>query len=173
MARCINDLLNLFILTWFILEDGKKILRRPQGREAKLMRYPKLSWAIKITWVTNDKSVHQSQGPQVPYTVILWRLSPYNDLDYSLQVNNWCSDMKHIFSQLNMEDTFRSKSKINLETFRRKITEMHSVNWSDSVQNVSKLRTYRTFKTTFSQEKYLTTNLSKVERSHFLLIIVH
>ena len=88
------------------------------------------------------------------------------DLDYSLQVNNWCSDMKHIFSQLNMEDSFRSKSKINLETFRRKITEMHSVNWSDSVQTVSKLRTYRTFKTTFSQEKYLTINLSKVERSH-------
>ena len=76
--------------------------------------------------------------------------------------------MKHILNQLNMEDTFRSKSKINVETFRRKITEMHSVsvNWSDSVQNVSKLRTYRTFKTTFSQEKYLTINLSKVERSH-------
>ena len=74
--------------------------------------------------------------------------------------------MKHIFSQLNMEDTFRSKSKINLETFRRKITEMHSVNWSDSVQHVSKLRTNRTFKTTFSQAKYLTLNLRKVERSH-------
>ena len=58
------------------------------------------------------------------------------DLDYSLHVNNWCSDMKHIFSQLNMEDTFRSKSKINLETYRRKITDMHSVNWSDSVQTV-------------------------------------
>lgn len=43
---------------------------------------------------------------------------------------------------------------------------MYSTTLSDSIQNVSKLRTYRTFKTTFKPESYVTLDLNKPERSH-------
>ena len=45
------------------------------------------------------------------------------------------------------------------------IVDKYALIWSDSLQNVSKLKTYRTFKTTFERENYITLNLNKIERS--------
>ena len=43
---------------------------------------------------------------------------------------------------------------------------MHKIKWLNKMQSVSKLRTYKQFKSSFGTEKYLFPTLSKTEKPH-------
>ena len=80
---------------------------------------------------------------------------------------NWCSYVKVILGKVDLLAHFHDKTPVNLKDIENRLLERHTVEWSNKLQNVSKLRTYRQFKSLYSTEKYLLSNLTKLERSHF------
>ncbi|XP_062571211.1 uncharacterized protein LOC134233241 [Saccostrea cucullata] len=88
------------------------------------------------------------------------------DMDYRFCSNNWCSEIKDIFQKLELEHVFNSQVPVDMKTAELCILRYYSSLWEDAVQNVPKLRTYVTIKSTFEQEEYVKLNLSKTERSH-------
>ena len=85
--------------------------------------------------------------------------------DYNVCKNNWCSDVKQIFEQLNQTAVFHSKSTVNLAITKQMITAYYASKWSRDIQTVSKLKFYRLLKGEFTCENYVTLNLMKSERS--------
>ena len=59
-----------------------------------------------------------------------------------------------------------NKHIVDLKFVENAFANMNQAEWSDKMQTVSKLRTYRTFKTRYETEHYLQVNITKTERSH-------
>ncbi|KAH3813261.1 hypothetical protein DPMN_141714 [Dreissena polymorpha] len=88
--------------------------------------------------------------------------------DYSSSNNNnWCSEFKTVMSSLNLTDYYNRKRPIPIDLAKESMTQFYSIIWSRDYERVSKLRTYRTFKTEFVCEEYLTLNLKRNERALF------
>ena len=87
------------------------------------------------------------------------------NMDYSRCTNNWCSDIKDIFTELDLLHFYENKSIVDIKTVEKAVRDYYSRIWYDSVRTVPKLRTYANFKRNFDQEHYLKLNLSKNERS--------
>ena len=64
-------------------------------------------------------------------------------------------------------EQFYDKMPVDLKYIENQILDNHWVDWSNKIQTVSKLRTYREFKSEFKTEKYLLSNMTKLEKSHF------
>ena len=89
-----------------------------------------------------------------------------NDYNLALQNNkNWCSEVKAILSSINKENFFNEKVKLNLTELKNLLVEKQKQDWVTEINRKPKLRFYRTFKTTFSLEKYVSYNLNSSERS--------
>lgn len=86
-------------------------------------------------------------------------------MDYARCTNNWCSDVKGIFTELNLIHYYDSKSIVDLKTVEQAVRNYYCSIWSASVRTVPKLRTYTSFKTCFDLEHYLKLNLARNERS--------
>ena len=84
--------------------------------------------------------------------------------DYSMHGGkSWCSDVKTILTKVDLLIIFYDKTPINLKNIENQL-----VDWSNKIQTVSKLRTYREFKSEFKTEKYLLSNImTKLDKSHF------
>jgi hypothetical protein len=78
---------------------------------------------------------------------------------------NWSSNIKKIFSDLNLEQHFTDLTTVSLSTARDKIRDMYCNKWQTDLQSCRKLRTYKLFKDTFDKEDYISLNLRKHERS--------
>ena len=88
------------------------------------------------------------------------------EYDYNQTGKTWCSDIKTILEQVNLTPSFQNKLFVNLKTVEERLLNLHQSNWSNKIQSVSKLRTYKQLKTDFGTEKYLFARLSKTEKSH-------
>ncbi|CAC5397978.1 unnamed protein product [Mytilus coruscus] len=142
---------------------------------------------ITIDEITNivmhAKSKSASGPDQIPYgvlkySIIIQSLQQLFQLifDTSIIPTIWrkaiiCPILKNPSSDLRVpmnyrEHYFDSKTAINLKTVEMNIQRLYSNIWNDNIQQVSKLRTYITFKSAFNQEQYVKINLTKVESSH-------
>ena len=86
-------------------------------------------------------------------------------MDYERCTNNWCSDVKNIFSELGFSQYFNSKYIIDLKMFEQAVRNHYCDIWRNSIMNAPKLRTYMTLKTEYELEQYVKLNLAKNERS--------
>ena len=65
-------------------------------------------------------------------------------------------------------DFWSDKTPVDLKkNFENQLLDNHWVDWSNKIQTVSKLRTYREFESEFKTEKYLLSNMTKLEKSIF------
>ena len=80
---------------------------------------------------------------------------------------SWCSDVKTILTKVDFLTNFYDKTPVDLKYIENQLLDNHRVDWSNKIQTVSKLRTYREFKSEFKTEKYLLSNMTKLEKSHF------
>ena len=86
-------------------------------------------------------------------------------MDYDNCCNNWTSELKSIMTKIDVSNCFREKTVINMTEAKSRIIYLYASIWRSDIQRIPKLRTYRTFKTEFTREQYLTLNLRKCERS--------
>ena len=86
--------------------------------------------------------------------------------DYTATGKTWCSDLKNLLHQVNMQHSFENKQIVNLEHVKNLFNNKHQQEWNEKLQTVSKLRTYVTFKSNYETETYLKLNICKAERSH-------
>ena len=88
------------------------------------------------------------------------------DIDYRTSGKTWCSEIKSLLEQANVTHSCVNKHIVDLKFVENAFANMNQAEWSDKMQTVSKLRTYRTFKTRYETEHYLQVNIMKTERSH-------
>lgn len=62
--------------------------------------------------------------------------------------------------------SYVNKYAVDLKFVEKAFGSINQEKWSDTIQTVSKLRTYRTFKINFETEQYLKVIITKNERSH-------
>ena len=87
--------------------------------------------------------------------------------DYNECNNNWCSDVKNIFEQIDMLDVFENQSVCNLSVAQAKFLELYKEQWPINVTDKVKLRTYNRFKKAHKVENYIQLNLNRADRSIF------
>ena len=80
---------------------------------------------------------------------------------------NWCSDVKTILTKVDFLPELYKKTSVEKKNVGNQILENHKIDWSNKLQTVSKLRTYRGFNSEYTTEKYLLANMTKLEKSHF------
>ena len=85
--------------------------------------------------------------------------------DYLKCKNNWCSEIKSIFTKLDMLSNYENKKSCNLNQCKLILSNTYSSQWYAKVNNVPKLRTYVTFKEKFELEEYIKVGLSRKQRS--------
>ena len=85
--------------------------------------------------------------------------------DYITCESNWCSHLKAILTKIGLLDFYTNKLIIRMDLAEEKIKHHFIAEWSTSVQQTPKLRTYKLFKDTFICERYIQLNLLKNERS--------
>ena len=94
------------------------------------------------------------------------RLTKYMyEYDYQLCKNNWCSELKDIFTQLDMNTFYEHKLVCDITLVKRKLFAWMKADWQNDVQNKPKLRTYRLFKADIDIESYIKYHMSKRKRS--------
>ena len=64
-----------------------------------------------------------------------------------------------------MDDNFQQMLKCYVNSVRNNLMDICATKWHTNLSNFPKLRTYRTFKSTYSTETYLKQNLERRERS--------
>ena len=79
--------------------------------------------------------------------------------------NNWCSELKDIFTQLDMNTFYEHKLVCDITLVKRKLFQWMKADWQSHVQNQPKLRTYRLFKADIDIESYIKYHMSKRKRS--------
>ncbi|XP_053374736.1 uncharacterized protein LOC128547066 [Mercenaria mercenaria] len=83
------------------------------------------------------------------------------DYQNSNIVNNWCNEVKTIMTKLDLITHFNNKVTVDMDYVKSKIGEYYAHIWKSDYEKVPKLRTYKTFKTQFSCENYLSLNLKR------------
>ena len=72
--------------------------------------------------------------------------------------NGWCSEISKIFHTLQLSEYYNSSTSCNLQYCKEKVTNKMSEIWLLEVDSKPKLRTYKSFKTSFGLEKYVFIN---------------
>ena len=85
--------------------------------------------------------------------------------DYNICRNNWSADVKCIMDKIGLTQRFEHLEVCDINNGKQLLYDMYMRDWSHKIQTVSKLRTYRTFKTSYHVEKYVLMNLNRRERS--------
>ena len=65
-----------------------------------------------------------------------------------------------------MQQSLANKQTVNLEHVKSLFDHMYQQEWNEKLHNVSKLRTYVTFKSKYESETHLKINIWQAERSH-------
>ena len=79
--------------------------------------------------------------------------------------NSWCSEIKFIFNKIGLPAIFQNKKLCDITSCEKILLENHCTEWPDKAKDVSKLRTYISFKTQHNTEDYVKAYLPKQERS--------
>ncbi len=75
--------------------------------------------------------------------------------DKSLCKRNWSYETKQLFSNNGFENTFMTKSCVNVELMHDVLSQWVCNTWNQDIVNVDKLRTYVTFKQEYGTEYYV------------------
>ena len=73
--------------------------------------------------------------------------------DYNTSRKTWCSEIKFILEQLNMQHNFVNKQAVDLERVENFLGTIYQRDWNEKLTTVSKLRTYVTFKSNYIRLK--------------------
>ncbi|CAC5370583.1 unnamed protein product [Mytilus coruscus] len=68
-------------------------------------------------------------------------------------------------SLVGMDNNFQQMLKCDVNSVRNTLMDICATKWHTNLSNSPKLRTYRTFKSTYSTESYIKLNLKRSERS--------
>ena len=82
-------------------------------------------------------------------------------------LTNWCRDLRSIFEQTNFMHIFENKITVDPLDVKKKLLEIFSTNFIDSLLLKPKLRNYALFKFSFECEPYNWAYLSRNKRSIF------
>ena len=78
---------------------------------------------------------------------------------------NWCGDFYQVLESINMEEYMVNGTIIDLSEFKRNMFDLMYENWSVNVCYKPKLRNYVKFKRDINTESYISTFLSRYQRS--------
>ena len=79
--------------------------------------------------------------------------------------SGWCQELKLLFETLDMKDIYENFHLCDINLAMVKLRENFETKRKIKVNNKPKLRTYKTFKTSFETSKYIKWNLEKSDRS--------
>ena len=86
--------------------------------------------------------------------------------DFQKYMNNsWCSEIKFIFDKLGLAAQFYNMQRCDINMHEKLLFRNYSNDWTNKTRDISKLRTYITFKTEYNTEDYVKAYLPKQERS--------
>lgn len=86
------------------------------------------------------------------------------DLENSKK-QNWSHHVKLLLHSIDMSTYLLNREVCNLNLAEIKLQQKFVNDWQNELQSVSKLRTYRSFKSDFNLEKYVTMDMPKPHRS--------
>ena len=103
---------------------------------------------------------------------------PFKVLKYDIQTservrNTWAREVKNILEQCDMLDYYdidvsvASSTNFVANKVCTKLRQIFAHGWQQGLEMSSKLRTYKTYKTQFSTEKYLFRHMSIKQRSYY------
>ena len=81
--------------------------------------------------------------------------------DYSICRNNWSSEIKPIMNKLGLIRNFDNLQCCDINTSKPLLYSSYAEGWSEKILTVPKLRTYITFKTTYTAKKCVLMNLNR------------
>ena len=79
--------------------------------------------------------------------------------------NGWCQELKLLFETLDMKGIFENLHLCDINLAMVKLRGNFETKWRMDVNNKPKLRTYKTFKTSFETSEYMKWNSEKSDRS--------
>jgi hypothetical protein len=79
----------------------------------------------------------------------------------------WSMEVGRIFKSVDMEDHFTARESCNIKVIGDKIKENYRNDWTQKITEKPKLRLYKTFKQELKTENYVSSNISRSERSFF------
>ena len=79
--------------------------------------------------------------------------------------SGWCQELKLLFETLDMKNIFENLNLCDINLAMVKLRGNFETKWKIEVNNKPKLRTYKTFKTSFETSKFIKWNLEKSDRS--------
>ena len=91
------------------------------------------------------------------------------DWEYSLGVNNWCSEIEEILSEINFGELYDRKVACDIMECKIRSFDDYKNSWKAGKLLKPKLRSYNLFKTDFCTENYVI-NCDKYIRSHIAQI---
>jgi hypothetical protein len=77
----------------------------------------------------------------------------------------WSAEVARLLQNIDMDNTFHDKETCDIKIFSDKTKENIRKDWSEKVENKPKLRLYKTFKSELKTEMYVSSNISRSERS--------
>jgi hypothetical protein len=78
---------------------------------------------------------------------------------------DWSTEVHRILTSVDMEDSFINKESCNIKCLTTKLKENYKIEWSHKITEKPKLRLYKTFKPEMETERYVSSNISRSERS--------
>ena len=160
-----------------ILEYSSAILKDKRYTESNNI----FNRAIRYFWGylknTTTGGLHGDKGWLTPgYNIYLHKVRLWNKLtsmhpyrliknifewDWLTRYNNWSSELCTMFNKIDMFNEFYIQGVCNIKDAQRNVGILCANEWKESLSTYPKLRTYCKFKTIFSAEPYILTNLLK------------
>ncbi|KAK3092919.1 hypothetical protein FSP39_008861 [Pinctada imbricata] len=102
----------------------------------------------------------QMDADRVTRKIFEWDLTEFKP-------DSWSSQTNDLFASLGLDSMFRNRQPCDISASEGKLIDIYKDKWNSDLATVSKLRTYRLFKTVFKTEDYLYMNIPKSVRSTF------
>ena len=87
------------------------------------------------------------------------------DWDLSVNGNTWSSEIKSILYRIGENEAFNTRQTVRTNSCWALLHEQYCNNWKVEIANKPKLRTYVKFKVNYNVEQYVTSFMSKCQRS--------
>ena len=81
------------------------------------------------------------------------------------RMGNWSSDIYKIFNCMGLTHMYDNMDKIDIHAARDHLHSITTHQWATDIENVPKLRTYRTFKNSYETEPYVYKVFNRAHRS--------
>ena len=135
--------------------DRKTLATKTAISQFKFLIFSTVSRKVNMIRLWNN--LVKMDSNRLTKKVFLW--------DTSTPDKGWAGDIKAIFGELNMIDSYTNVSCVSVERSWALLHEAKCHEWRNSLNNYPKLRTYTGFKADFKTEPYVYTCMNKKYRS--------